>query len=53
MTKWEYQWIIKDNIQALDRELNYKGSQGWELVNVMVTPISQSYAAFLKRPIAS
>lgn len=53
MKKWEYNWVTHDGLHGLTMILDERGQKGWELVSVVITPMTTNYVAFFKRPIAS
>ncbi|HEX8638697.1 MAG TPA: DUF4177 domain-containing protein [Pyrinomonadaceae bacterium] len=47
MQKWEYKLV---NIWLTEKELNALGEDGWEFVEVAVTPTDKTYIFIFKRP---
>ena len=51
-TKWEYA-TVPLIVHATKQILDQWGEDGWELVQVLITPDSGALVAYLKRPVAS
>jgi len=54
MQKWEYriEWFAEKGDSQIE-PLNEIGSEGWELVSVVIHRESARFVAYLKRPVSN